>query len=208
MAYDDIEYIYGEDQAKELFPYWPEKAEQFIVCGTADSNEAQTVKNKFPDIKCVGFEPNDMLREKQREKLHFPGKLRSEAIWSSDKELMLSSPTKNPRSSSVCRDLGPGELDKTTVQGRSLDSLSDEIGPFNNSVLWIDIEHAELEALKGATKLLSSGDILLINLEVMSVSMRADVTRFLLTYRYKLVHSWGVTIPNKSDLIFKYFGNK
>lgn len=76
------------------------------------------------------------------------------------------------------------------VKPRTLDSLSDEYGPFNNVVLWLDIEYAELAALEGAERLLDR--TLLINLETFAHLYLPDINRILVRHGFLLKKVWNI----------------
>lgn len=192
------EKIYAPEQAKILFEFWPETVDWFILGGVATSNEAQTIHQKYPEVKYIGFEPNLVMRKKAAP--NFPGVSYPYALWKTDQELILCVPNARDIGSSVCREMGDTATEQTVI-GRSLDSLSEELGPFTNCILWLDIEWAELAALKGATKLLTE-DVVLINLEVMTPQQMSDIKSCLSGFGFNEIHRWGNTMPNKWDIIF------
>lgn len=198
-----------EDQAKEIFDIWPTHAEWFICGGPGDSNEMSTVKAAYPDIKCLGIEPNPDYVRKQRDAGFY---CIEAALWSRQTALFLSTPEGyDGRSASVCRpdpapDVPAGrQIAKTgyIVQTVSLDYLSAKVGPFTNVVLWIDIEYAELEALMGARELLESGQILLINLETFD-RYRPGIDEYLKQYGLKFLRKWNIGLwnPEGHDAIY------
>jgi len=197
--------IYSPGQAEVLFSFWPPDAEWFIVGGPADGNEAETVKEKYPDVECIGFEPDPEMYAYQ--KTRFPGVIYNEALWSSATELSLVIPGSNGninhRCSSVCRDIEKERQAEThTVAGWALDDLSAKYGPFRNAVLWIDIEFAELEALKGCARLLESGRVLLINLETYD-HLYAEIEDYLTQYNFVATHKWNTRGQRgRFDMIF------
>jgi hypothetical protein len=83
---------------------------------------------------------------------------------------------------------------KVTIDQRTLDSLSEEFGPFHNSVVWADIEGSEAEMLEGARNLLASGTILGFHLEVRPLPLYdgwctgGDVDGILKEYGYERVY--------------------
>lgn len=194
--------IYRSGQATALFSVWNPKIDWFILGGTADADEAQTVKEKFPRVNCVGFEPGKRLREKQL-KMKFPGELYHHALWNENTTLQFSDPIEHPRGAGVIREYGADESIKYPVEARTLDSLSEEFGPWKNSFLWLDIERAENQALEGADKILTE-DVLMLNVEVMERSKRMTATERILTkYGFKLVKIWNTnSMPDMCDAIF------
>lgn len=194
--------VYARNQARVLFPYWPDKVDWFVLGGVANGNEAQTIHEKYPDVKCIGFEPNPVMREHAAP--DFPGTTYPYALWETNGQMDLVVPSHRDISSSLCRPLGNDNI-KYDVPTYTLDTLSEELGPFTNSVLWIDIEWAELPALKGATNLLAN-HIQLINLEVMTVEQLKEITEYLAGFGFEEVHRWGHGEWGnfqKWDLIFK-----
>ena len=194
--------IYNEGQAAVLFDYWPDNVDWFVLGGVATSNEAQTVHAQYPDVKCVGFEPNAVMRENAAP--NFPGVSYPYALWEEDTELDLCTPGDRAIGSSVCRPLDDvGKVEK--VEAYKLDTLSEKLGPFTNNVLWIDIEWAELFALKGATDLLTN-HTKLINLEIMNREQASEITDYLAAFNFEEVHRWGHgkwSGVDKWDLVFK-----
>lgn len=168
-------------QVSWLENVWPKQAEWFVIGGLGRDNEAQFVSSKWPKVRVLGVEPNPLIAQMQRtgKNLHytderFPGRVIEAALWSED-NLKLTFEVPGPNGTdetrgSVCRphdspDLGwwkPRTM--LEVPSRTLDSLSEEYGPFRNVVLWLDIEYAEIPALRGASKVLD--EALLVNLEL------------------------------------------
>lgn len=193
---------FAKDQAKILYDMWPDDARWFIVGGTADANEAQTIKARFPDVRCLGCEPNPELYRRQRDLLQFPGALLECALWSKQEVRLLTMPRitgpleAELRSASLCRpedspDLGRFEpASVVPVQCYPLDYLSEVNGPFEKAVLWIDVEYAELEVLKGARRLLDERKILLINLETF-LHLQPAIDKYLAQYGIEFVMRWN-----------------
>ena len=204
------EEIYNPGQAKVLFDVWPNRqVDWFVIGGPADGNEAQTIRAKFPDVQCIGFEPCERMRARQLE-LQFPGDLHPYALWNETKEMELSDPRAEdggPRGAGLIREYSDDVANKYTVNSFTLDDLSDKFGPWKNCVLWLDIERAEKQALEGASKLLASGDVLLINVEVMEMSRRLPLTEDLLKgYGYELVKTWNPAMADMCDAVFRLKG--
>lgn len=197
--------VYNPRQAATLFKYWPAQVDWFLLGGPADADEAQTVHTKYPNVKCVGFEPHPSYVQYQRAN-GFPGVVYPVALWDRDgDEVAFYSPHQRPRSSGTVR----GDEGGLTfpVPTRTLDSLNGEIGPFTNAVLWLDIEYSEVQALRGAADLLASGQVLLINLEVWD-STCPEIEEILLPVGYKEVLAWANTVRDKRDVIYRLGGQR
>ena len=187
-------------QASVLFDFWTDDIEWFIVGGTADGDEAQTIHAMHPLVKCIGFEPNIDFVRQQNKLLNFPGVVHPCALWSDNCVRELVTPRgATPRSASVYPfterpDMGgdwtPGNT--CEVSARALDSLSQEYGPFTNVALWIDIEGSELEALLGASQLLQNRQIKLINLEAYAHIQLPNINRLLTQRGFVLQKVWNI----------------
>ena len=207
---------------------WPKNTEWFVIGGPANQNEAQYVKDKYPGVKCFGVEPHEGSHLKQLSgrdlegtELPFPGELVGCALWSHDDTninnpsgaLNFGSPRGgNPLRSSLqaCTPENPPdaggekiEYEYTKVRARTLDSLSAEYGPFNNVVLWLDIEYAELEALKGASKLLDR--TLVVNVETFSHLNLSKINDLLTAKGFYLYRLWNAgQTPGKDAQDYVY----
>ena len=184
---------YKPDQLGSVMPYVRKDATWFLLGGPADANEAQMMHKIRPRMHIIGFEPNVVMYDIQKAQ-GFPGLLLPVALWSSTTTLRLGTPNQSSdflqkhRSSSVCKFTDPVEYYE--VAADTLDSLSAIHGPFVNAVLWIDIESAELEALRGAEGLLSGRHIRTINLETFEWDEPATTT-YLKQFGFKEVLRWG-----------------
>ena len=189
--------IFSAGQASVLDEFWPADAKWFIVGGPAYGNEAQTVAARHPGIKCFGVEPNPEFVKRQLAQ-DFPGPVANFALWYKDNEILDFSIPRDgsPLSASVCRPSPSPDGNETPkliypVITRTLDTLSDKYGPFEDAVLWLDIEYAEIEALRGAFRLLSGGKIKLVNLETFVHTSFPVVTKLLADYGFKFVKRWN-----------------
>lgn len=81
------------------------------------------------------------------------------------------------------------------VNTTTLDTLDDLYGPFDEAVVWLDIEGAEYRALLGAERLLARRSVLLFNLEMLSrVPDLMDGIKMLMTkHGYSAVKEWNVS---------------
>ncbi len=145
-----------------------------IGVGPLQHNEAEVFKAKWPEIKIVGLEPNpDTFTERVS---GYPGKIYPWGLWSvsclktltmvkeaKGKSSMLEPDPKwkgrwSYKNSKVCR--------KEVVSCVTLDQLDKALKFPKDIFLWMDIEGAELEALKGGHELLKSGKVKWIDLEI------------------------------------------
>ncbi len=192
---------YEAGQASILFDYWPKGAEYFIVAGPADGDEAQTVRRKYPDIHCVGFEPNPDFCKTQHD-AGFPSNLYQIALWNRETTLTLRVPILNPRSGSVVVGDFQGDYVATEVRASSLDRLSGELGPFKKCVIWMDVEYSEYIVLQGMSDLLDRGEILMINLETFD-NLLPDISDYLNKFDLYERHRWNQkSVGGRSDVIF------
>ncbi len=201
--------IYSPGQAKILFQFWHPSIEWFVIGGPADANEAQTVKAKYPAVQCVAIEPNAAFIKRQAE-LGFEGTLYEGALYDEDKEVILCVPLKHPRGSTlnVLRTPSDSSVETVAVSGRTLDSLSKDLGPFNNCCLWLDIEGSEKRALKGAKELLESGNVLLVNIEMYHKPANYLID-FMCQYGLEVVETWNTgALVDVRDVIFRKKGLK
>lgn len=189
------------DQVSVLFDLWPESAEWFVIGGVADGLEAQAVKLQFPNVQCIGFEPQPRYVAEQRSLWFHTGYLHEMALWSARQTLEFALPVNaTPKSAGVLGldrpDLGKGRewqpATRTQVQADTLDNLSEQYGPFTNAVLWLDVEGAEVEALKGARRLLESGQVLLANVETFAHTNLPEVNRLLDAGGLILERVWNI----------------
>lgn len=193
------EMSYMPCQVRNVFDFIDDDTKWFIVGGPADGTEGQEVKNAFPHVKIVGYEP-DVASVKWQLENGFPGDVHQLALWSENTILPLTVPgvnTDDPHQPHRMSSVVHFEATKSScnVAARTLDSLSNDHGPFENAFLWIDIEESELECLKGAVNLLSTGFISAINAEVLRIHEKA-IADFLWQYGYTEAKRWGCKTPS------------
>ncbi len=189
------------NQVDVLRDYWPaDGIDWFVIGGPANYMEAQWLHRYYPSLQCIGFEPNREYADLQNGTLGFPGQVHCCALWDTDRvALTLSRPEgATPLSASVCRpDNAPDSRGcplepLAIVPGRTLDSLSAQYGPFTRCALWLDIEYAELAALRGAESLLASGQVQLVNLETFAHLNLPAIVELLDKYGLRLRKVWNV----------------
>ena len=164
-------------QAKHhVIPFLKFTPRWFIDCGPGSGAEAEEIREKWPEVSILGLDPSPIGFEAAS--ILFPAdensRLLNVGVWEHDCRLALRKP--DDLLHSTFREL-PGKTVEVTA--RSLDSLDKEFGPFDNALLWIDIEGSEERALLGAKELMERGAIKAINIEVNSTT--AEVLHPLLT---------------------------
>lgn len=184
--------VFEPGQASVLFDYWSDDIEMFVVGGVADANEAQTIRERYPNVKCLGFEPNKNFPISD-----FPGEVRREALWSENRNLWFVIPDGVDRSAGAVMVSAGGE--RYEVQGRRLDEIVSD----KKIALWIDIEYAELYCLRGCERLLEKGEVLLVNLETFD-QLLPPIAEYLGRYGLREVKRWNDRqIWGRFDIIFK-----
>jgi FkbM family methyltransferase len=199
--------IYQPNQVSNIYAHIDFRPEWFILGGPADGDEAQRFKKKYPKASILGLEP-DPAGFAVQQKMKFPGTLLPCGLGDKAGTVKFDSKL-GIRRGSVTEE-GDIEVHLTT-----LDELDVERGPFNKAVLWLDIEGYEMQALVGATKLLTERRIWLINLEIIELPVNglevelSKFTNFLADFGYSMVHVWNeghldVTMERyRRDVVFK-----
>lgn len=165
--------VYQSGQVKSIFPYVHPGIKHFVLGGPADGDEAQVFHEEFPDVSIHGFEPNQGFFDYQLSH-DFPGSLRQAALAEAPGKLpFYIMGEKEGRSSRLVASHTPAyEVDVVTI---------DSLGLNEPTVLWLDIERAELRALQGASRMLSHGLIDVVLLEVLP-DTETPVVQFLRQY--------------------------
>lgn len=140
------------------------KPDLFLDFGPGKKNsEAWTVQNVWPDCSIVGVEACDKRYAGIKD--IYPGKLYHMAV---DEKEGIEEGYIGGRHGmfkfGLEKEVKVNNHKKVSIQTTTVDKLCEE---FDGTVfIWADIEGAELRMLKGATKLLSEGRVLGLNLEL------------------------------------------
>ncbi len=192
---------YSPNNLENICPYLTREPKWLVLGGPADAREAQAAKRQWSNIQVIGIEPNHEAREWQ---LHH--------LWPRDSYLLpyaisneigvaeLVYETGRLRNASIDPDAIKGNRETlakdsklifTTVQTRTLDWLDEIYGPFQDAIVWLDIEGSELKALQGAPNLITSGRVMLWNLEMLSrvPGLMEGIPKLLVGY--KAVKDWN-----------------
>lgn len=156
--------------------------------GVSPKTEYLSLLEIYPHMRLIGLEPcpscfNDLIPK-------FPGILLPYAAWHEETSLDLYINDANPEATSVFAHKS-GEKNIVTVYARTLDSIDRHLGNLDRILLWMDIEGAELMALKGGSELLKSGRVRWINIEArdkwsqVGACVKSEVDNFLFQFGYK-----------------------
>lgn len=137
------------------------KALYNIGVGPLPKNEAQLFKTQWPKIKVYGCEPHEATFNSRIQ--DYPGIIWRIACGNPGERTFHLSP--EPAMSSVYH-IPKVTTQTTTVNCVSLDKFDFMAGKQDDIVLWVDVEGAESEVLDSGPKLLSSGRVHYINIEV------------------------------------------
>ncbi len=188
------DFVYAPGQVKNIMDLVDDDIRWFLLGGPADGDEAQVLHEARPDIRILGFEPNPVMFKIQSER-GFPGLLLPVALWKSMGQIRLNR-ARNARDDELQKDRASSvvkwadDREGYEVQTATLDDLSKLYGPFDRSVLWIDIEEAELACLQGAKGLLNSKSIRLINVEAYLHRARS-LKEHLKRFGFKEIRRWN-----------------
>lgn len=181
---------YNAGQFNEVIPFIEKPPDWLILGGPADGDEAQCARVLWPSIKVIGIEPIIDNIDWQ-----FANG------WPKDDPLLLSAlgatlgnttiNVPDDKRAASCLTERPGIPQSVDIV--SIDFLNQVYGPFTNAILWLDIEGWEYNALQGATGLFSSGEIQLVNLEILErlTDHTSQIEGFFEEYGFHLAHVWN-----------------
>lgn len=176
-----------------------------IGVGPVPHNEAETFRKLWPKMNIIGLEPNiDIFIERFS---RYPGKMYPWGLWSVSCLKALTMVKASKGKSSVLDPhpdwAGKWSFDKristkSVINCTTLDQLDEILGFPEDIFLWMDIEGSELEALKGGHKLLASGRVKWIDVEVSLQPRRIgepsenDLSDFLRQYGFSIRQRYNV----------------
>lgn len=191
---EGVSEYYSPDNLSNIYPYLPREPKWLLLGGPADAREAQTAVEKWPGIKVVGVDPNPDVIEWQ--KLHaWPDG--HPLVWAALHESVGTVPMSNTgstlRHGQVSQEPVACGAPLPTVPSVTWDYLDSVHGPFEDAILWMDIEGSELEALQGAAGLLARNAVMLVNVELQARVKKKNkaLEHLLLKHGFKVVHDWN-----------------
>lgn len=167
--------------AKVVTPKW------LLLGGPASGCEAQEARRQWPGIGIVAVEPNEEAVYWQMKHGWPKGAvLIHGALHDLDGPVRVSSPAGFLQSTRV-------DPHGTEVLGYTWDKLDELYGPFEDALLWMDIETHELEAVRGAEGILGRRAVLLVNVEMQSrlPEKNAELDAILRRHDFRIVHEWN-----------------
>jgi FkbM family methyltransferase len=182
--------VYRPDQFNTILPYIHSTPEWFILGGPGSGNEAQCAVTAWPNVKGLGCEPNKRAIQWQLEHAWPEGwPLLPFALGD---ECGIGRMT-DPKGDLLHNSLDPLHRGTTPVAIVTLEQLAVAYGPFANSVLWLDIEGYEVNALRGALSFLGV-DVLAANVEVMreQPNLEPEIDGLMARHGFALAHEWNV----------------
>ncbi len=163
---------YHPGQATDaLFPLLDFVPRWFIIFGPASGTEALEARLWWPSVKVLGLEPS-RAGHLAAEKTWPPppdSTLLNCAGWESDGTVNFWDPGTPCHGGCFADELNEdnsADDASVPVPCRSLDSLDAEFGPFEDAVLWADVECSERPILRGGARMLRRGAVRAVNLEV------------------------------------------
>jgi len=180
-----------------------------VGIGTVGS-ESWSIRQMRPECNIVGFEPSEP-RYKLITEVGYPGKIYNCALSSKSGFIEGGIPREDGRNdfctnaNEMCYEMNL--YDKGEIECKTIDEIIEE-EKMNNALIWADVEGAELDVLKGASKSLKekkiSGIWVELNYELDMTQTNfchaTEVVEFLESYGYCKYATKGPALPDN----FKY----
>jgi FkbM family methyltransferase len=183
---------YAPGQIRHVVEYLPRPPGWLVLGGPSDGDEAMVARQLWPGVHVVAFEPSARLAAWQRAN-GFPadGRLLRCALADRDGPApFYPDPSGGTAGGTLRAGVYP---DPEPVDCVTLDWADRVCGPFEDALLWLDIEGGEAAALRGAAGLLGSGRVLAVNVETCARTPgdTAGVRRLLSGAGLTLVDEWN-----------------
>lgn len=156
-----------EDPMSVLVPYLKKDPRWIVIGGLGDVDEVGPAKKRWPNCRFIGIDPDARAIKWQREH-----------SWPKNDRLIKAALSDRTgvaeiRMDSICcasmhpENIEAAGADEIVTTGTMmLDRIADNSGPLYDSVLWIDCEGWDYQALLGGKRLIKSGKVQLINFEI------------------------------------------
>jgi len=187
----------------QFFDYFDIPMDAMYLIGVGPKTEWVEYKRRYPKGHLFGCEPHPESYEKM--KSSFTGTLFNEAIDEVAGEVDFY-PAEVPMQSSFFK-FKASKGHPIKVSAITLDQFDLKCGKQDNILLWMDIEGAELRALKGGKALLESGRVKVINLEITDIPKAAgwctlsELTDLLKGYGYRVLRTYNEQRTHR-DIIY------
>lgn len=152
-----------EERESTVTRYIKGSPNYFWDIGVGPKTEYLTLKKIYPDMRCIGLEPREKMFNDLKNK--FPGLLLPYAVSDKKGPVELHINNNIEEASGIISSIIRNKKNSYEVPAITLDEIDSYLSQPDNILLWMDIEGAELIALKGGKKILKSGRIKWINLE-------------------------------------------
>lgn len=185
---------YSPDNLSQIVPYLQGFTPKWLLLGgPADGCEAQEAVKRWPGINVVGVEPNQAAVEWQLSH-GWPSNapLYHAALSSGVGRIGVNIPNNSLRSGRVVTKGEESEI----VNSTTWDFLDRMHSPFQDAILWMDIETHEWEALQGAKRLLDRDAIWLVNVEMQGCVEEKNqaIDKMLRGYGFRIVGEWNWSV--------------
>lgn len=194
---------YNSGQFNIIKDFVIQEPEWLILGGPSDGDEAQCAKKLWPNINIIGVEPIlECIQWQYANGWSRNALLLPFALSNVCGRATINVPREGIRAASLMPDRPGISQAVTTI---TIDKLDREYGPFNKSIFWLDIEGYEYEALQGASRVIASGVVDLINVEILHrrPEVADSIEEFLTDYGFSLVHTWNDQPGIVQDRIYR-----